>query len=382
MKTVLVLGGGFGGLAAAHELRRRLSHEHRIVLIERRSSFSMGLSNLWVMTGEREHPSQGKRELSALRDKGIEYVNEEILLIFPAEKKVQTSSQLLKGDYIIISLGAELAPQEIDGFQESAYNLYDDAEAFKLQAALRQFRKGRVVILVSRTPFKCPAAPYEAAFLIDDLLRKRGVRSQAEVEVHTPEPYPMPSAGQQVGDALRKMLQERDIAYFPDQNVLKIESSSKTILFELEDARFDLLVGVPPHTAPNVIREAGLVGSTGWIPVDPATLQTRYPGVYAIGDINFIALPNGMPLPKAGVFAEAEATIVAENIAAEVRGEVGSAKFTGEGYCYIDVGGGMAALGSGNFYASPAPHVELKPPSKRFRREKEEFERSRLNSWL
>jgi len=382
MKTVLVLGGGFGGLAAAHELRRRLSHEHRIVLIERRSSFSMGLSNLWVMTGEREHPSQGKRELSALRDKGIEYVNEEILLIFPAEKKVQTSSQLLKGDYIIISLGAELAPQEIDGFQESAYNLYDDAEAFKLQAALRQFRKGRVVILVSRTPFKCPAAPYEAAFLIDDLLRKRGVRSQAEVEVHTPEPYPMPSAGQQVGDALRKMLQERDIAYFPDQNVLKIESSSKTILFELEDARFDLLVGVPPHTAPNVIREAGLVGSTGWIPVDPATLQTRYPGVYAIGDINFIALPNGMPLPKAGVFAEAEATIVAENIAAEVRGEVGSAKFTGEGYCYIDVGGGMAALGSGNFYASPAPHVELKPPSKQFRKEKEEFERSRLDKWL
>jgi sulfide:quinone oxidoreductase len=380
-KTIAILGAGFGGLVAANELRSRLSSDDRIILVERKRSFSMGLSNLWIMTGERRHPSEGEHDLASIKMKGIEYRNDDVLSINPAEKYVKTSTTSLNADYLIIALGAELAPQEINDFSV-AYNFYDAYEAHKLQIALQQFTSGTIVILITRTPFKCPAAPYEAAFLIDALLRKRGIRGRVELKLFTPEPHPMPVAGPSVGDALIKMLKERHIDYFPEHNVLKIDAASKRILFEVDETEFDLLLGVPPHVAPSVVREAGLTGPTGWISVDPRTLQTRFTGVYAIGDVAAIKLANGMFLPKAGIFAENEARIVAENICSDIKGEKGFSAFTGEGYCYVEVGEGMAAYGIGNFYASPAPSVNLEYPSTQYRREKEEFERSRVSRWF
>lgn len=381
-KNVVILGGGFGGLAAANELRRRLPKDHRIIVVDKRHTFSMDLSNLWVMTGERRDPAEGERKLDALTAKGIEYLNEEVLSIEPVQRQVKTSSNVLQADYLIVALGVDLAPQEIRGFSEAAYNLYDAHGALRLQTALEQFQKGVVAVLISRTPFKCPAAPYEAAFLIDALLRRRGVRSQTEVNVYTPEPRPMPVAGPKVGEALQEMLKERNIGFFPEHAVLKVDNESKRLLFEVDEARFDLLVGVPPHVAPRVVREAGLLDATGWIPVDERTLQTHFPRVFAIGDITAIRLLNGMFLPKAGVFAEAEARVVAEAIATEILGGKSTASFNGEGFCYIEVGDGKAAYGVGNFFASPAPQVRMMPPSERYRKEKEDFESSLLAAWL
>ena len=162
---------------------------------------------------------------------------------------------------------------------------------------------------------------------------------------------------------------------------MKIDPASRRILFELGDTSFDLLVGVPPHTAPAAVRDSGLTDASGWVPVDPTKLQTRHAGVFAIGDVTAIRLPNGMFLPKSGVFADGHARVVAENIAAEITGEGRATQYTGHGFCHIEVGDGMAAYGSGNFYGIPGPRVTLEPPSQRYRQEKEDLERTLLALW-
>lgn len=380
-KTILVLGGGIGGLTAATHLRRLLSPEHRIVVIERSETFSVCMSKLWVMTGEREDPAQGERELSKLASTGIEFVRGDVEAIDPAAKTVRTRAGTLEGDYIVVAVGSERNAKAVPGFAESALNLYEFDGALRLQRALQEFAGGRIVILIARTPFSCPSAPYEAAFLIDSLLRERGIRQRAEIALYTPEDTPMLVAGPNVGPALVKMLEERGIELHWEQIAMKVDPASRRILFELEDTSFDLLVGVPPHTAPAVVRDNGLTDASGWVPVDPTTLKTRHAGVFAIGDVTAIRLANGMFLPKSGVFADGQARVVAESIAAEIAGGGRTAQYTGHGFCHIEVGDGMAAYGSGNFYGIPAPRVTLEPPSQAFRREKEELERTLLALW-
>lgn len=380
-KRVLILGGGLGGLMAASHLRRLLPREHDVVVVEKKETFSLCMMNLWLMTGERDSPQEGERELAELAKKGIEWVRGEVETLDPSGRTVQTSAGTLDADYLIVALGAERVPQAVPGFVEAALNLYEADGALNIREALADFRGGRIVVLVSRTPFSCPSAPYEAAFLIDDLLRKRGVRERAEVAVYTPEDQPMPVAGPAIGGALVQMLGERGIEYHWEQIPMKIDPSSRRVLFELEDTSFDLLVGVPPHTAPRPLRESGLLDASGWVPVDPTSLQTRYAGVFAIGDVTAIRLPIGMFLPKVGVFADGQARVVAENIAAEIGGGTETSQFNGYGFCYVEVGGGMAAYGAGNFYGLPGPRVTLEPPAERFRKEKEEIERTALALW-
>ncbi len=380
-KTVLVLGGGLGGLMAAGHLRRLAPKEHRIVVVEKKQTFSLCMANLWLMTGEREAPEEGERELSELASRGIEWVHGGVETIDPGTKTVRTATETLQGDYIVVALGAGKKPQAVPGFAESALNLYESAGAQDIRRALEGFSGGRIVVLISKTPFSCPSAPYEAAFLIDSFLRQRGVRDRTEIALYTPEDQPMLVAGPHVGAALIKMLEERGIELHWEQIAMRIDPAARRILFELEDTFFDLLVGVPPHAAPQAVRESGLVDASGWIPVDPTTLQTSFAGVFAVGDVTAVRLPNGMFLPKAGVFADGQARVVAENIAAEIGGPGPAKQFDGHGFCFIEVGDGMAAYGSGNFYGIPRPSVTLEPPSQRYRQEKQEMERTALALW-
>jgi sulfide:quinone oxidoreductase len=236
-------------------------------------------------------------------------------------------------------------------------------------------------VLVARTPFSCPSAPYEAAFLIDSLLRERGVRDQTELALYTPEDQPMLVAGPNVGPALVAMLEERDIELHWEQIAMRVDPAACRILFELADTTFDLLVAIPPHVVPPVLRESGLVDASGWVPVDPSTLETKFPGVYAIGDATAIRLRNGMYLPKAGVFADEQGRTVAARIVAEAAGEPVAPQYPGRGFCYIETGEGLAAYGAGNFYATPAPSVSLEAPSPRFRQEKAGIEQALLAAW-
>ncbi|MBI2857875.1 MAG: NAD(P)/FAD-dependent oxidoreductase [Chloroflexi bacterium] len=381
-KTIVILGGGMGGLATAQQLRTLLSQEHRIIVVEKQSTFYMCTFNLRLMAGEIGTRGEVERPLSGLAGRGIEWVHSEVLELDPKTRRVRTSAGTLDADYLVIALGADKNGSGIPGFNESALNLYESDGALRVRKAMQEFEKGRAVVLVARTPFSCPAAPCESALLMDAAFRKNGVRGDVQIAIYTPEPKPFPAAGAEMSDNVLSMLKERDIQYHAKHIVKKIDVDARKIVFDGEDVSFDLLVGIPPHAAPKAVRESGLTDDTGWIPVDLATLETNHPGVFALGDVTTIRQPNptGLFLPKAWVFADEQARVIAKNISARLRGEEGLSKFDGKGFCYLEVGDGQAAYGSGNFFAYPAAKVFMEPPSKRLHEERKRTEMEQLQS--
>lgn len=384
-KTILILGGGWGGLATAHALRGLVPNDYRIAVIEKRQSFIFYPSFLRVIIGEKPDLKEVESPVKNLLRKDIEIINEEVIRINPETRTVHTNTQTLRADYLVLAMGSELYPENIPGFSEAALNLYDTRGSFEIHEKLKNFKKGKIAFLITRTPFRCPPAPYEGAMLTEWFMRQQGVRQDMEISIYTPEKQPMPVAGPQAGQMFCEILKGHNINYYPQHSVASIDSKSKKILFSNnKEADYDLLIGVPPHGAPKSVVESGLTDSTGYIPVHPQNMQllknveeltTHYPQVYAIGDNTAVRLMNGMMLPKAGVFAESQAHIVAGNIASHIRGEKNSEVFDGKGVCYVDVGDGMAAEGSGDFYAYPAPWIKLEAPSIEMRKAKHEFER-------
>jgi sulfide:quinone oxidoreductase len=389
-KTVLILGGGWGGLTAAHHLRGLLPPHHRILVIERSATFSLGVSNLGLMTGERESVDQIQRDMARLKRPGIEWIHAEVQGVDPEARTVETDAGTFAGDYLVLALGAELVPESIEGFAESAFNLYEPDGAAALHSRLERFDGGRIVVLVAGAPFRCPAAPYEAAMLVEAWARENGVRDRVEIDLYTPEAIPMAVAGPAVGQGLCALMDQRRISYHFNHQVTGIDKASGTVRFEQGDASFDLLIGIPPHRAPEPLQQAGLIDSSGYVPVHPQTLEilsdldtlkVQYPGVYAIGDVAAIRLLNFMLLPKAGVFAEGEAQVVAAAIAADIEGTQRPGVYDGDGFCYVEVGDGEAAYGSGDFYAFPGPRVVLDDPSADGLRAKQEYE-TLLDTWF
>ena len=381
-KTVLILGGGTGGIVAASRLRKKLPPEHRVVLVEREPDYVFQPSFLWLMTGLRTR-EKISRSLSELGAKGIELVRGTVERIDPERKTVTVDGRELAGDYLVIALGAELAPESVPGLAEAGHNLYSLAGAESLRDARLGVRSGRVVVLVSGMPFKCPAAPYEAAMLLDYDFRKRKLADQVQIDLYTPEPGPMPVAGAEVSKQVRQMVEAKGIGYHPEHAVTQVDAEKREISFANGvTAEFDLLVYVPPHRAPQVVVDAGLTGESGWVPVDRGTMETRFPGVYAIGDVTGIMLAIGKPLPKAGVFAHAEAEVVANNLIHAITGKGKRATFDGHGECFIETGDGKAGFGSGNFYAEPAPQMKLRMPSRMLHVGKVAFEKYWLFEWF
>lgn len=388
--TTVVLGGGWGGLTAAHHLRSLVASDHRVVIVERSPTFSLGLSNLGLMTGERASVEHIQRDMAKLKRRGIELIETEVLAVDPMSRKVETADGVLSADYLVLALGAELVPGSIPGFGDASHNLYEAEGAAALHNDLERFAGGKIAVLVAGAPFRCPAAPYEAAMLLEAWTRQRGIRDQVEIDLYTPEAIPMAVAGPVVGEALTAFLSERGIALHFGQQVTKIDAVSKTIRFGAEGAQYDLLVGIPPHRAPAALGQSNLIDATGYVPVhpqtleilsDPETLEVQYPGVYAIGDVAAVRLLNSMLLPKAGVFAEGQAQVVAEAIAAEINDEPRPGVYDGHGFCYVDVGEGLAAYGAGDFYAFPGPRVRLQEPTAEAHKAKEGYE-DLLDTWF
>jgi len=358
-KTILILGGGVGGIVTANALRRLLSEEHRVIVVDKRSEHVYTPSLLWVMVGWRQ-PHQITKEVRQMLHSGVELVQAEVQEIYPDRQQVKTSNGNIAYDYLVVALGAELAPHKMPGFVETAHTPYDLEGAAGLWAALQGFDGGPVAVLVSSMPYKCPAAPYETALLIDDYLRRRGIREQSQVEVYTPEVLPMGVAGPAMGKAVVGMLEARGIHFNPELKPTGIDADRKELHFSNhETVPFDLLAAVPPHQSPPVVKDSPIANGAGWVPVDKRTLQTNFENCYAIGDVAAITLANGKPLPKAGVFADGQGLIVARRIVEDIRGVGARSEFDGLGFCWIETGGGSAGFASGEFYAEPDPIVPL-----------------------
>ncbi len=364
-RTVVILGGGVGGQVTANTLRKLLPKDHRVVVIEREAIHAFAPSFLWVMTGERT-PRQIVRPLQHLLAPGVELVIAPVTRIDPARRVVTTSSGELAFDVLVIALGAELAPDAITGLA-SAHTYYTLEGASHLRDELRAFQGGRVAVVVSALPYKCPGAPHEGAMLIADTLRRSGIAEKSEVHLFTPEPQPLPVAGPELGAMVAELLETKGVGFHPGKALSSVDAQGRTLEFK-DGSRepYDLLVAIPPHRPPAVVRESGLGNEAGWIPVDRASLATSHEGIYAIGDVTAIALPGrwkpevSLPLPKAGVFAHAQALAVAHRIARDLTGAGETGDFCADGFCMLEAGEEMAGFAFGDFYGEPSPKVELR----------------------
>jgi sulfide:quinone oxidoreductase len=381
-KTVLILGGGVGGLVTANELRAKLAKEQRIVVVDRENTFIFSPSLLWLMTGDRTAAKISK-PLARLERKGIELIRGEIEAIDPKQREVVVQGRTFTADYIVIALGAELAPGLVPGLSDVGHNFYSLSGAESFRDAFDKFSGGTLVVLTTTPAYKCPAAPYEAAMLLEAASRKRGIREKTEIHLYAAEPGPMGVAGPDVSKAVRQMVESKGIRYHPEHQVSQVDGTARRLKFvNGVEATYDLLAYVPPHRAPGVVRAAGLTSESGWIPVNRSNLETGFPGVYALGDVVSIPLKLGKPLPKAGVFAHGEASVVARNIVREIRGKGKPVEFNGEGECFIETGDGKAGFGRGNFYGEPLPQIKIHAPSRRWHAAKVLFEKDWLRRWF
>ena len=377
MKRVLILGGGFGGIATARRLKQKLGEEVEVILVDKRDHFMVGFRKSWALVGK-SSLEEGQRSLDSLTNIGVRVMRDPVTRIDAQARAATMGDQRIDADALVVALGAELIPNAVPGFQEHAFNVYDPQDIPRAARALNEFQGGKLLIGIFGAPYKCPPAPFEMALLINDKLKAKGVK--ANIEVFSPQPMSLPILGQAGCDMIESRLADHGITFYPNHKATSIESNE--VVFANKRLPYDLLLGVPPHKPPAVVRESGLVGDSGWVNVNKHTLETSFEGVYAIGDVVQIMLANGKPLPKAGLFAEQMGEIVAERIASSFTGEEPTATFKGEGGCYLEVGGGMAMMVRGNFLAEPEPEVMLTEATAEFLNEKRSFETQRLVDWF
>ncbi len=379
---VVILGAGFAGLTLATELDAlAASGRAQITLIEGAPHFQMGLSAQWALAGRRS-PDEGRRPFELLRARQVRVVGEPATAIDTAARSVKTRGGEHPYDTLVIATGAESAPQSVPGLLGAAHDLCNVGEVMRMKEELERIRSGTVTILVAAVPFKCPPAPYEYALLVDEILAERGVRERCPVVVATPEAQPMPVAGKAVGEAVVAMLEARRIVCRFQHKVKEVRPEVKSIMFENGSTlEYSVLAAMPPLRAPEVVRAAGLVDGSGFVPVNLNTMESKVPGVYAVGDVAALTLPDGRGHPKAGVFAEAQASLVAAAIQSKLAGGAPSV-YRGRGACFVDVGHGEAAPAEIDLLGPTGPKATIGKPSKEGLAAKRAFEAERLARWF
>lgn len=379
MTKTLILGGGFGGITVATELKRNLGPLHDVVLVDRSESFSMGLRKLWELVGQGTI-AEGSRSRDTLTTQGVEVVRGEIEAIDPNDRSARVGGKKLKADYLVIALGATQRPDLVPGLPEFGHDIWSTASIAGAARAFAEFDGGRIVVLISGAPYPCPPAPFECAMHMDETLRTRGLRDRSEITVATVQPMLMPNAGREGSDWMAAQLEARGIGFEVGRKISRVGPG--VVSFEDSELEFDLLVAVPPHRVPDVVQASGLVGESGWIDVDRTTFRTAHENVFAIGDVTLIPLANGLPLPKAGVIAELEGLRVADAITAAALEREETSTFDGVASCFVEMGSRAAARVDGEWYAEPAPRVSIAEPSAENADEKRHFESERLERWF
>ena len=386
MPRIILLGGGFGALAAAHELGARIGdHDAEIVLVSASERFFMGFAKLWDLAGIRPL-EEGTRPLGALGERGIELVHARVENIDPGSLTVSTSAGLLEGDVLLLALGSVPSPGHLELIARAGgHNLYDAAALPAMRAELDEISSGRVVVAILGGPFKCPPAPYEAALLVDEHLRRRGVRDRVEVDMVTPQPMTLPAAGPDASRIVAGWLADRGVRLLDGRKVSGVDGEGRRLHLEgkqgaQEELEYSVLLSVPAEKAPSVIAGSPLAGPSGFVEPDRHTLRTSFPRVYAVGDCTQIPTATAQ-LPKAGVFAAAQGRVAADNIAADLWGGE-EVRFDGHGMCFLEVPGRQVATVEGDFFADPTPDVRFTEPSQAGFERKQAYEREQLAAWL
>ncbi len=376
---ILVLGGGFGGLSAANEIRTSLpSSKARITVVDKKDWFMVGFAKLWIMNGTRTF-EDSIGSLNNLKKKQINFLKDKILEIDLENKNVKTSTKNLSYDFLIISLGAVLAPEKIPGLVENGMNLYDHNQVAEIHDKLIQMKSGNIAIAIMGMPYKCPPAPFEAALLVDSMLRNSGTRNSIQIHFYSPAPITLPAAGPEVSQQILELINSEKIVF---HNLCKTVSVEKNkLVFENNHANFDLLLAVPPHVAPEIIYDSGLAKEGGFIPIS-RDCKTPFENVYAIGDVTILPVGEKMAVPKAGIFAEGEGLTVAQNIIAKINSEEDSILFDGKGGCFIESGRDTASLIEVDMFSESKPKTGITKSTKEHLDKKIQFEKERIEKWL
>jgi sulfide:quinone oxidoreductase len=374
MKRVVVLGAGFGGLELSSRISEEFGGEVEVVLIDRNDGFVFGFSKLDVLFG-RKSADDVRRLYRELARPGVRFVQSEVLSINPVARRVVTEVGPFDGDALVIALGADLHPEQTPGLVEAGEEFYTLDGAVAARGALDRFDGGRVLIGVTSTPYKCAPAPSEAAFLLHDELVSRGLRDRSEISLVVPMPKPVPPSPP-ASAAILERFGRLGIDFHPERIIQGLDPERRVaVLSDGAELPFDLFLGVPRHRAPRVVVDAGLTVD-GWIPADPATLETSYPDVYALGDI------ANTGAPKAGAFAEGQAATTAQRIAARLRGEDATAEYSGTGACYLEFGGGEVARVEVAFTPGQPPQGGISGPTTEIAQGKVDFAASRISRWF
>lgn len=375
-KHVLILGAGFGGLELATRLSETIADAVRVTLIDRSDSFFFGFSKLEVMMG-RQSTDDIRLPYCDLEKDGVEFRQETVVGVDPAARCVSTDARSYDADFVVVALGADYDFAATPGFEQGGHEYYSLAGAERLRDALADFKGGKVLVSVLGQPFKCPPAPFEGSFLLHEHFTQQGIRDSVEMATTFPMARPVPVTGE-VAQMFRDALAARNVKELPEQLVTGIDPASRTAqLAKGETLPYDLFVGIPIHRAPAVLADSGLVVNN-WVPVDQSNLRTQFPGVYALGDV----CSGPRTVPKAGIFAEAAARVVADDIAAAIEGDEQPVPYEGSGVCYAEFGGGLVSKVEVNFLRGDAPAAQRYDPSLEYAAEKEEFGAVRRWRWF
>lgn len=374
MRRIVILGAGFGGLELATMLSEALGANVDVALIDKSDAFVFGYSKLDVLFG-RTTLDAVRLAYRDIAKPGVRFLQETVTSIDPDARRVTTDVGVHEADALVVALGADYDFEATPGLAEAGNEFYTVAGAERLAALLPGFERGRAVVGVCGAPFKCPPAPSEAALLLHDYLSGRGVREACEISFVIPFETPVPPSPD-TSAALVAAFAERGIELVAGRRVAALDGNrGVAVLDDGSELPYDLFLGVPRHRAPDVVIASGMT-EEGYVPVSPQTLATRFPGVYAVGDVATIGVP------KAGVFAESAARVVAASLIAELEGGEPPAPYGGTGSCYVEFGGGRVGRIDVDFLSGPRPTGTFREPSAALVDEKREFGSSRRARWF
>jgi sulfide:quinone oxidoreductase len=377
MKTrVVVLGAGFGGLELTAMLSDALGDAIDVVLVDRSDAFVFGFSKLDVMFGR--HPAAAVRHpYRDLVKPGVRFIQTSVRSIDPTARRTVTDAGPFDADVLVVALGADYDPAATPGLMEAGNEFYSVGGAALLADVLPRFEGGPAIVGVCGKSFKCPPAPSETALLLHDYLTARGRRAATSISLVMPFGTPIPPSPD-TSHALLAAFAERDITFVKDRLVTTLDPARKVaVLNDGSELPYALFLGIPVHRVPQVVVDSGLAAHPyDWVPVNRQTLETKFPSVYAVGDV------NGVGTPKAGVFAEGSARVVAEAILLRLRGGPLPDAYKGRGSCYVEFGHGQVGRVDVDFLSGPKPTGTFQAPSTALVEEKALFGPSRLQRWF